>query len=315
MPAAATTRGLQTRAPAWPPLGDRVAGTLLQTHVPTLRCAVPAQRVPGVVRTSVGYIGGSDPAPNYNSVCSGGTGHAEAVQARPLLPWAACGRARQCWPMPEVHALHGRYSAASCCNLQRPVWRSGHGTCRRAMIQHRVKKLKEFEAGSGVVLTCVLLHLCACLLSQPAAPAHGRALAATSRASMCKLCNAHAHLLGAPSHGTSALPAEVPGSDRGRLQDEAAADDLAAQRGKQRAGIEVGACLELRCANVGAYAMHDALDRERALPPAPAPVRDICRNSAALAMQAAMQAASRLQCKRSRLPHRCRGQSRQRVDD
>ncbi|KAK9845330.1 hypothetical protein WJX81_003596 [Elliptochloris bilobata] len=38
------------------------------------------QRVPGVVRTSVGYTGGHDPAPNYNSVCSGSTGHAEAVQ-------------------------------------------------------------------------------------------------------------------------------------------------------------------------------------------------------------------------------------------
>ena len=118
---------LQTRVPAWPALRGRLAVTRLQTHVPALRRAVPAQRVPGVVRTSVGYIGGSDPAPDYNSVCSGGTGHAEAVQASPPLPCAARGRARQCWPMPEVHALHARYSAAPCCNLQRPAWRSGRG--------------------------------------------------------------------------------------------------------------------------------------------------------------------------------------------
>lgn len=54
--------------------------------------ALPAQRVPGVVRTSVGYTGGSDPAPNYNSVCGGGTGHAEAVQVSPCAPCAPCSR-------------------------------------------------------------------------------------------------------------------------------------------------------------------------------------------------------------------------------
>lgn len=38
------------------------------------------QRVPGVVSTTVGYTGGKDPHPTYDSVCMGYTGHTEAVQ-------------------------------------------------------------------------------------------------------------------------------------------------------------------------------------------------------------------------------------------
>jgi len=38
------------------------------------------QRVPGVVKTSVGYTQGKVEKPTYEQVCSGGTGHTEAVQ-------------------------------------------------------------------------------------------------------------------------------------------------------------------------------------------------------------------------------------------
>ncbi|KAK9793992.1 hypothetical protein WJX73_000208 [Symbiochloris irregularis] len=38
------------------------------------------QRVPGVSTTMVGYTQGPDPSPTYETVCSGGTGHTEAVQ-------------------------------------------------------------------------------------------------------------------------------------------------------------------------------------------------------------------------------------------
>ncbi|HEX8347528.1 MAG TPA: peptide-methionine (S)-S-oxide reductase MsrA [Actinoplanes sp.] len=37
-------------------------------------------RLPGVHSTSVGYAGGSTPNPTYQEVCSGATGHTEAVQ-------------------------------------------------------------------------------------------------------------------------------------------------------------------------------------------------------------------------------------------
>ena len=40
------------------------------------------QRMPGVSHTSVGYTAGNTKNPTYQQVCSGRTGHAEAVQVR-----------------------------------------------------------------------------------------------------------------------------------------------------------------------------------------------------------------------------------------
>lgn len=56
----------------------------LQTAVFALGCFWGAERrfwqTDGVFTTSVGYTGGITPNPNYQEVCSGDTGHAEAVR-------------------------------------------------------------------------------------------------------------------------------------------------------------------------------------------------------------------------------------------
>jgi len=90
-------QALKGRTEQWFSLADKhlVLGTPLvtdETNIPDgyevavfgLGCFWGAEeiywRIPGVWSTSVGYAGGSTPHPSYEEVCSGRTGHTEAVR-------------------------------------------------------------------------------------------------------------------------------------------------------------------------------------------------------------------------------------------
>jgi peptide-methionine (S)-S-oxide reductase len=63
-------------------LSPDLAGTQSATFAAGCFWGVEAafREIEGVVATRVGYTGGSAPDPSYKQVCSGKTGHAEAVQ-------------------------------------------------------------------------------------------------------------------------------------------------------------------------------------------------------------------------------------------
>ncbi len=73
-----TSRHAVLGTPLQPPFPDGV-----ETAVVAMGCFWGAERVfwqmPGVYTTAVGYAGGFTPNPTYEEVCSGRTGHTEAV--------------------------------------------------------------------------------------------------------------------------------------------------------------------------------------------------------------------------------------------
>jgi peptide-methionine (S)-S-oxide reductase len=77
-PLATSDRHLVNGTPLMPPFPDG-----MQTAVFGMGCFWGAERMfwtqPGVYTTAVGYAGGFTPNPTYEEVCSGRTGHTEAV--------------------------------------------------------------------------------------------------------------------------------------------------------------------------------------------------------------------------------------------
>jgi hypothetical protein len=89
------------------------------------------QRLPGVVKTSVGYTAGQTLNPAYEEVCSGRTGHTEAVQVGGLrLPLPPASGAAGLSPLQCFSTM--------CCARIRPLLRNNQigpfSTCTAAAV-------------------------------------------------------------------------------------------------------------------------------------------------------------------------------------
>jgi peptide-methionine (S)-S-oxide reductase len=105
------------------PATHEVLGTSLRPPYPqgtqvaefALGCFWGAERIfwktPGVVSTSVGYEGGFTPNPTYEEVCSGRTGHSEAVR----VVHAPGQRRRQPVPFGDLNLLALQRDLAQRC--------------------------------------------------------------------------------------------------------------------------------------------------------------------------------------------------------
>src|SRR6478672_7666338 len=109
--------GREERMPV--PARHDVLGTPLEPPFPDgleravfgLGCFWGAERVfweaPGVFTTAVGYAGGHTPNPNYGEVCSGRTGHTEAVLYASEAQREAAERSRDMYGEQLQAAGHG----------------------------------------------------------------------------------------------------------------------------------------------------------------------------------------------------------------
>ena len=107
------------------------------------------QRMPGVSQTSVGYTAGNTKNPTYQQVCSGRTGHAEAVQVRVLLRedaaptkcWQPCHKPACLFPNHQHgrRMLHTTQWPTPCWTLRNIATHCARLLCGVVQVAHAVE--------------------------------------------------------------------------------------------------------------------------------------------------------------------------------
>lgn len=110
-------------------------------------------QIPGVVETSVGYMGGERANPTYKQVCSGRTGHAEIVEVRFDPTKVSYGRLiEEFWMMHDPTSLNAQGNDVGT-QYRSAIFTTTAGQAATALATRNIYQVEINKVGYGEIVT------------------------------------------------------------------------------------------------------------------------------------------------------------------